>query len=655
MGSLYFGIALKGTAVLMAAWLMALALRRRSAASRHLVWTACAAALVALPILSLALPQWRVAAGPLLAMTPSITFRANSTATEQHAGAPGPASQSAASQPVKTSSALPLRDPGTILLFLWAAGTAAVLGQMAISYLRMHRTRRTSPPYPSPEICQTMAGWLGIRQAVGVKELPAGSMPVTFGIWRSTLFLPADAQSWSGERRRVVVLHELAHVLRGDAATHVLARVALAPFWWNPLAWSAWRQLLRESERAADDLVLTAGEPPTEYAGHLLDVARHMQSQSNSLCVTVAMARRSELEGRLLAILDSRVNRRAPRSAWAWAAAFTAMALVAPVAAIRAQETKQPVIAPEVQSAIQAATDQKDPAILDKAAKAYETQHKYDAAKQLLESALAIREDRSGRQSAAYQAGLLKLGDLAAKRGPQADAVDFYTRAIAIGETPETAGALVYLGTRALNKENAAPAQNFLQRALNVDPSGPQAGRALTWMGHLSEILGLAGVAESQYLQALAVDKPNSADAAFTMEMYARLLSDQSRTGEAASMHSRAAVIHEARVAELSPPLKELAAAQRVGNGTVAPKLLSKIEPDYSEEARVAKLQGTVVLKVTIGTDGRAGNISLTHSQGFGLDEKAVEAVQQWQFQPGTKDGMPVPVVAQVEVNFRLL
>ncbi len=85
------------------------------------------------------------------------------------------------------------------------------------------------------------------------------------------------------------------------------------------------------------------------------------------------------------------------------------------------------------------------------------------------------------------------------------------------------------------------------------------------------------------------------------------------------------------------------------------PKLVNKVEPEYSEEARIAKYQGTVVLQVVIGPDGAAHNIQVKRSLGLGLDQKAAEAVMQWQFSPGMKDGSPVPVAATIEVNFRLL
>jgi periplasmic protein TonB len=93
----------------------------------------------------------------------------------------------------------------------------------------------------------------------------------------------------------------------------------------------------------------------------------------------------------------------------------------------------------------------------------------------------------------------------------------------------------------------------------------------------------------------------------------------------------------------------------RVGGGVTAPTLLYKVEPEYSEEARKAKYQGTVVLYVEVDPAGKAKNLRVVRSLGLGLDEKAIEAVNKWRFRPGYKDGKPVTVAATIEVNFRLL
>ena len=94
---------------------------------------------------------------------------------------------------------------------------------------------------------------------------------------------------------------------------------------------------------------------------------------------------------------------------------------------------------------------------------------------------------------------------------------------------------------------------------------------------------------------------------------------------------------------------------RRSGGGVTSPRLLRKVEPDYSEKARRAKLQGTVMLAMEVWEDGKPHNIRVLRSLGMGLDEKAVEAVKQWAFEPGKKDGQPVRVAVQVQVSFRLL
>ncbi len=94
--------------------------------------------------------------------------------------------------------------------------------------------------------------------------------------------------------------------------------------------------------------------------------------------------------------------------------------------------------------------------------------------------------------------------------------------------------------------------------------------------------------------------------------------------------------------------------AYRVGGGVSAPRVLYSPNPEYSEEARKAKFQGTVVLWLVVGADGRPREIRVARALGMGLDQKAIEAVRTWQFEPAKKDGVSVPVQINVEVNFRL-
>jgi TonB family protein len=95
--------------------------------------------------------------------------------------------------------------------------------------------------------------------------------------------------------------------------------------------------------------------------------------------------------------------------------------------------------------------------------------------------------------------------------------------------------------------------------------------------------------------------------------------------------------------------------AFKIGGGVSAPVPIFRPEPEYSEEARKAKWQGAVTLQIVVDEMGVPKDVRVTRSLGMGLDQKATEAVMKWRFKPGMKDGKAVPVIATVEVNFRLL
>src|SRR5438046_9876596 len=91
-----------------------------------------------------------------------------------------------------------------------------------------------------------------------------------------------------------------------------------------------------------------------------------------------------------------------------------------------------------------------------------------------------------------------------------------------------------------------------------------------------------------------------------------------------------------------------------VGGGVNPPTVLSRVEPQYSAEARKARYQGTVVLEAIVRRDGTVDIQRVVRSLGFGLDENAIQALKQWRFKPGTKNGVAVDVSLNIEVNFNL-
>jgi TonB family protein len=354
------------------------------------------------------------------------------------------------------------------------------------------------------------------------------------------------------------------------------------------------------------------------------------------------MARRSQLEGRLLALLNPGVNRKAPGHASALAAVLLTVAVVAPLAALQS----------DVDATIRAATGQKNYDMLENAAKIAESLQKYDLAQKLLQSALAIRAEVSGLQSVDYALGLLKLGDLERRRG-QSQPEEFYDKAISVlGNRLEAAPALIYLGAAAIRRQDFEQAIEYLESAQRADPT--KAGPAMMWMAVARENQTNFAEADSLYKRALEIE-PDSTDAATTMELYAQFLERQGREDEANAMKDRAATLRKSKTAQPASLRQGVnASVHRVGNGVTPPSLVSKVEPEYTDEARIAKYQGTVVLYAEISPEGAAHNLRIMRGLGLGLDEKAIDAINQWKFKPGIKDGTPVTVAATIEVNYRL-
>ncbi len=192
-------------------------------------------------------------------------------------------------------------------------------------------------------LLRDLKGDLGITRDVSLLLADEGQMPMTFGFLRPCVVLPADAMAWSAERRRIVLLHELAHVKRHDVAWQIVARMGCAVYWFHPLVWWALGRMRMDRELACDDCVLAAGHKASGYATHLLEIARVHRSCSPFATAALSMARRSQLEGRLLAVLDSGRTRtplgpaRAAGLLLSTIAAVTALGVIRP--ALRAEPT----------------------------------------------------------------------------------------------------------------------------------------------------------------------------------------------------------------------------------------------------------------------------------------------------------------------------
>jgi beta-lactamase regulating signal transducer with metallopeptidase domain/tetratricopeptide (TPR) repeat protein len=176
---------------------------------------------------------------------------------------------------------------------------------------------------------------LALARDVRLLRSPRVAVPIVWGFFRPVLLLPPDVVTWPVERLRVVLLHELAHLKRWDGVSLLLTRAAVSLFWFHPLVWSLERAGRSECERACDDLVLASGTKPSEYADHLLAIARTMPAFDPFRSVTLAMSRKTQLEGRLLSILQRDVARRVFSVRGIGIACALAVAVIVPVSAIK--------------------------------------------------------------------------------------------------------------------------------------------------------------------------------------------------------------------------------------------------------------------------------------------------------------------------------
>lgn len=358
----------KATLILLIARLLLAALPRASAATRHVIATAALVAVASMPLLSVAVPSWQiavpvaadsVAAAPAGAGEPA---RAGS-ADEGTVGVRDDATVGIAKSLVQAIAPAPVsavqRAVGVVrstwkgfgvlaIALLTLAMLAHMLTGMAGVWFVVRNARELENDDALLALDQAR-DQLALRTNVRLLQSPRVTVPVVWGVFRPVLLLPTDAAAWPAERMRVVLLHELAHLKRVDGLSLILTRVAVSLFWFHPLAWTLERAGRNECERACDDLVLATGTKPSEYADHLLGIARTMPSFDPFRSVTLAMSRRSQLEGRLLSILQPGVARRVFNGRRIAFACAVAVAVIIPLSALRliAQQAPLPKAEPQ--------------------------------------------------------------------------------------------------------------------------------------------------------------------------------------------------------------------------------------------------------------------------------------------------------------------
>ena len=314
----------------LAAALLWLLRRRMSAATSHLVWTIAIGGILLLPLASMVAPSWalvvrteprvnRALPAPAAASVPigAVSSGPGASAQVQPPAGPAPATMSWS----------------VIAVWTYALIAVAMLLRLAVQHATVRRLRRRAAAIADTEWTDLFAQCeadLGVRRSVAFLRSRDLNVPVAFGTRRPSIMVPAMADTWSADRRRAVLRHELAHVARYDCLTQIAAEAACAIYWFHPVVWWAAYRLRIERELACDDRVIAAGTQPRVYAGHLLEIAYSLHGRT-APALAVGMARPRQLEGRMMAALDGARNRAVPsvrvRVAGACAAAGLLLAL----------------------------------------------------------------------------------------------------------------------------------------------------------------------------------------------------------------------------------------------------------------------------------------------------------------------------------------
>jgi DUF4097 and DUF4098 domain-containing protein YvlB len=292
-------VLLKVTLLLALTWPLTWTLRGRSAATRHFVWCAALFGALAIAVVERTAPPVKVRMPARAVMAPSVPITAPVLNVGRASAHPLAPEGRAEARPTWSM----LYAGGVILVLLWRA-----FGHLALARV----TRRAE-------------GADGFRLSEEV------SAPVTWGWRRPVILLPTEAKEWPAERVEAALLHERAHIARADWLTQTLAQLVAALYWFHPLVWVAMGRLRAESEHACDDQVLAKGMTAPDYASHLLAVAQGALLRRHGARTGVAMARPSQFESRLVAVLDETRSRGRVARRIAFAAAMVIGVVLVPI------------------------------------------------------------------------------------------------------------------------------------------------------------------------------------------------------------------------------------------------------------------------------------------------------------------------------------
>jgi len=349
---------LKALLLLTAAGGLTLVLRGRPARLRAVVWATALAGSLLIPVVAPLLPSWSL---------PLPVYLGPGTVKEAPAMVSNPylaGGIQAGAFDRSTPNHLP--DAGVAatisrgvdwqvwFVTLWVLGAGALLLHLGVGLWRIARAVQRARPVTDTywlSLLAEAARSAGCRRRVRLLASAEVEVPATVGVLRPVVLVPIHADTWPRDRRRAVLLHELVHVVRFDWAMRMTARLARAAYWFNPLAWWAVRRLDLEQELACDEEVLAHGTRASNYACHLLGIARGALLSPAPAIAGLEMARKTHLEERIMTILKKTTHRRV-RLAVLLPAAILVAAMVPAIAAVSLSDAPARPASPELREII---------------------------------------------------------------------------------------------------------------------------------------------------------------------------------------------------------------------------------------------------------------------------------------------------------------
>ncbi len=305
---------IKSSLILSAAIVLVYLLRKKSAGLRHLVLSVFFIGLLFLPILSSFTTGWETKFLPSWQIRDAAALKADGLTQNLNSSSKTLGSTLVASEiPIHMEEVKKDSRPvfGFAALLIWFFGLMFLSIRILLGLFGTIRLTREGQDIQDSlwkRLLQRFLATVFLRKKINLLSHNKTMVPLTWGIFKPVVMMPAESKNWSENQRSTALYHELSHIKRGDYLVMILARISRAIYWFNPLSWIVLRMIKKEQEKACDELVLKAGIKPSTYAENLLYIRNSISGHWNPPATVLGVMNKSHLNDRLTTILKQRFN-----------------------------------------------------------------------------------------------------------------------------------------------------------------------------------------------------------------------------------------------------------------------------------------------------------------------------------------------------------